>query len=99
MSASPYWVQLMADVIGRRVHLSPRGELTSRGTAILALRALGAWSTLADEPLAAEDVYEPDPSRAPVYQAALERQHRLYETLVGVDPEIGPALAGAVRGR
>jgi gluconokinase len=99
MSASPYWVQLMADVLGRRIQLSRHEELTSRGSAILALRALGAWATLEDEPLTAEDAYEPDPARAPVYQAALERQHRLYESVVGVDPEFGPALAAAVRGQ
>jgi gluconokinase len=96
MSASPYWVQLMADAIGRRVHLSRREELTSRGAAILALRGLSLWRTLADEALAAEDVYEPDPARAPVYQAAMERQHRLYEKVFGLDPDIGPALVAAV---
>jgi hypothetical protein len=31
-----------------------------------------------------------------VYQAAIERQHRLYETVIGVDPDIGPALTAAV---
>jgi gluconokinase len=96
MSASPYWVQLMANVIGRRVHLSRSEELTSRGAAILALRGLSLWKTLADERLDAEDVFEPDASRAPVYQAAIERQHRLYEKVIGVDPDIGPALAAAV---
>jgi len=99
MSASPYWVQLMANVIGRRVHLSRSEELTSRGAAILALRGLGAWKTLADERLEAEDVFEPDASGAPVYQAAIERQHRLYEKVIGIDPDIGPALAAAVRGK
>ena len=96
MSASPYWVQLIASAIGRRVHLSRSDELTSRGAAILALRALSLWRTLADEALGTEDVYEPDPARAPVYQAALERQHHLYEKMLGVDPAIGPALAAAV---
>jgi gluconokinase len=98
MSASPYWVQLLADVIGRRVRLSGRSELTSRGAAILALRALGAWRTLADEALETEEVFEPHPDLAPVYQAAIERQHRLYESLLGVDPQIGPALSAAVNG-
>jgi len=98
MSASPYWVQLMADVLGRPVHLSRRTELTSRGTAILALRALGLWTSFEDEPLEVERVHHPDPSRAALYQAGLERQHRLYETLVGVDPEIAPALRSAVAG-
>lgn len=98
MSGSPFWVQLMADVLGRRVRLSESAELTSRGTAILALRALGLWQTLADEPLETEHVFEPDHGLADRYQAAIERQHRLYESTVGVDPEIGPGLAAAVRG-
>jgi gluconokinase len=97
MKASPYWVQLMADVIGRRVRLSRGTELTSRGTAILALRALGRWASLDEEPLGLEDVYEPDPAPAPVYQAAIERQHRLYDTLIGHDAEIGASLAAALR--
>jgi len=99
MSASRYWVQLMANVIGRRVHLSRSEELTSRGAAILALRGLSQWKTLADESLDAEHVFEPDPSRASVYQAAIERQHRLYEKVLGLDPDIGPALAAAVHRR
>jgi gluconokinase len=99
MSASPYWVQLMANAIGRRVRLSRSVELTSRGAAILALRSLGLWRTLADEAAETEDVYEPVPALAPVYQAGLERQHALYTRTLGVDPDIGPALAAAVLGR
>ena len=64
MSSSPYWVQLMADVLQRPVDLCREVELTSRGTAILALRALGRWATLEDVPLPAGHVYEPDPRRA-----------------------------------
>jgi gluconokinase len=97
LTASPYWIQVMADVLGRRIRISHRHELTSRGTAILALRALGAWKTLDEEPLATETVFEPDLSRAGVYQDALERQHRLYESVFGVDPDIGPTLSAAVR--
>jgi gluconokinase len=98
MSASPYWIQVMADALGRRVRLSSTAEMTSRGAAILALRALGTWRTLSDEPVATEEVFEPVAERAPLYQAGLERQHRLYETVLGVDPDIGPVLAAAVRG-
>lgn len=98
MSASPYWVQLMASAIGRRVRLSRSGELTSRGAAILALRSLGLWRTLADEVAQTEDVYDPVPAFGPVYQAGLERQHELYTKTLGADPDIGPALAAAVHG-
>jgi gluconokinase len=99
MSASPYWLQTIANAIGRRVRLSRSVELTSRGAAVLALRGLGAWKTLADEAAATEDVFEPDPALSAVYQAGLRRQHELYTRLLGVDPDIGPALAAAVTGR
>jgi sugar (pentulose or hexulose) kinase len=97
LTASPYWIQTLADVLQRRIRLSRAEEATSRGTAILALRALGAWKTLEDEPIALDPALEPDPARADIYQAALERQHRVYESLFGVDPDIGPTLAAAVR--
>jgi gluconokinase len=97
MSRSPYWAQLMADVIGHRVRLSRETELTSRGTAILALRALGVWGGLDDERLEAAAVHEPDPTRVAVYQAALERQHRLYDALIGHEAEIGASLSAALR--
>ncbi|HVR70097.1 MAG TPA: gluconokinase [Vicinamibacteria bacterium] len=82
MSRSRYWVQLMADVLQRPVGLCRARELTSRGTAVLALRALGAWTTLEDVPVAQADAYEPDTARAAVYAAAMDRQHALYEALV-----------------
>ncbi len=83
MSQSPYWVQLMADVLQQPVLLSHETELTSRGTAILALRALGLWSTLEDVPLKAAESYEPDVRKGAVYQAAMARQKELYAALVG----------------
>jgi gluconokinase len=92
MSRSPYWVQLMADVLQRPVVLCRARELTSRGTAILALRALGAWSSLEEVPLAQGDVYEPDHGRGAVYAAAMQRQHGLYEALIGHEHETARGL-------
>jgi sugar (pentulose or hexulose) kinase len=88
----------MAHVLGHRVRLSDRTELTSRGAAIAALRAASLWESWRDEALDCRSSFDPDPGRAEVYQAALERQHRLYASVIGVDPEIGPSLAGAVAG-
>lgn len=88
LTASPAWVQMMADVLQHRVLLSSEPELTSRGTAILALRALGAWSTLDQVALPALQSCAPDPARAGAYRAAMARQQRLYETLIA-----GEALA------
>jgi gluconokinase len=97
MSQSPYWVQLMADVLQQPVLLSRESELTSRGAAIVALRALGRWSTLEDVPLEPEESCQPDPRRGAIYRAAMTRQHELYDTLIGHDAEVGERLAPAVR--
>ncbi len=97
MSRSRYWVQLMADVLQRPVALLRARELTSRGTAVLALRALGAWTTLEDVPVPREDARVPRADRALVYAAALERQRGLYETLIETDSET--ALRFGSRGR
>jgi gluconokinase len=86
LTASPAWVQIMADVLQHRVLVSHEAELTSRGTAILALRALGAWSSLEDVPLAELRSCAPDPARAGAYDRAIDRQQRLYETLIARAP-------------
>lgn len=98
MSRSPYWVQLMADVLQKPVRLSRETELTSRGAAILALRGLGEWSSLDDVPLDLSERFEPDRARGAVYRAAMDRQHRLYDTLLGHGAEIGPRMSAARRG-
>jgi gluconokinase len=82
LTASPAWVQMMSDVLQHRVLLSHEPELTSRGTAILALRGLGAWSSLDEVDLPLEEACLPDPARAVVYGRAMDRQQRLYETLI-----------------
>jgi gluconokinase len=82
LTASPAWVQMMSDVLQHRVILSDEPELTSRGTAILALRALGAWASLDEVELPLEEACLPDPARAEVYGRAMDRQQRLYETLI-----------------
>jgi gluconokinase len=88
LTASPAWVQMMADVLHHRVALSHEPELTSRGTAILALRALGAWSSLDQVALPTLESCAPDPARAGAYRRAMDRQQRLYEVLIA-----GEALA------
>lgn len=80
---SPAWVQIFADVLGRPVVTSAEPEATSRGAAILALRALGALASLEDAPAADGPVYEPDMARHAIYQAAIARQQWLYDRLIG----------------
>ena len=82
LKASKYWLQVMADVLQRPITTSPESEDTSRGTAILALNALGAWSSLTDVPAEIDGVVQPDATKAAVYRAARERQKDLYACLV-----------------
>jgi gluconokinase len=100
LTASPAWVQMMADVLQHRVLLSHEPELTSRGTAILALRGLRAWSSLDDVALPVLEPCAPDPARAGVYRRAMERQGRLYDALISRDeraraPAVGRAAPAA----
>jgi gluconokinase len=99
ITRSRYWSQTMADVLGQPIGLSREEELTSRGTAILAWRALGEWRGLEDVPLRPEETYEPDASRSAVYQRAIERQHALYDQLIGHEAEIRSSVEAAARRR
>jgi gluconokinase len=86
LAQSPYWTQLMADVLGQPVLVTREPELTSRGTAILAWRGLGVWTSLEEVALKLRRAGAADPRRSHVYQAAIERQQRLYERIVGDAP-------------
>ena len=83
LARSPYWVQLMADVLDHPVLVSREPELTSRGTAILAWRGLGEWATLDQVPLKLPRACVPDARRPEVYRAAIERQRDLYDRVIG----------------
>lgn len=81
--ASPAWMQIVADVLGRPVTASAEEEATSRGAALLALEALGAIPALEDVPAALGATYTPDAERHTTYRAAIARQRRLYEQIIG----------------
>ena len=83
LARSPYWVQLMADVLEHPVLVSREPELTSRGTAILAWRGLGQWGSLDEVALKLPRARVPDARRAEVYRAAIERQNHLYDRVIG----------------
>lgn len=77
------WVQIMADVLGAPVTASCEEEASSRGAALLALRALGAISSFDDVPASLGQVYTPDVKHHEVYVVAMQRQAEMYEALVG----------------
>ena len=79
--ASPAWMQICADAIGKPVAASRAGEASSRGAAILALEHLGVVD---GDRLKAEvsRTYEPNPAARGTYRRLAQRQRRLYEFLV-----------------
>ena len=81
---NPLWLQATVDALGRPVHLSREGNLTTLGAAICAAHALGLYPDLAaaSQKLAAEgERIEPDQARAHWYAETLDRYHELTETL------------------
>lgn len=80
--ASPAWLQIMADVLGRPVTALAEPEATSRGVALLVLKALGVIAHLDELPASTGETYLPDPDCHTRYREAVERQQRLYEALI-----------------
>jgi gluconokinase len=80
---SPAWIQIMADSLGRAVHVSTEAEASSRGASLLTAETLG----LLEQPLErmtpdVARVVEPITEHTRRYQAAAERQQRLYDLLI-----------------
>ncbi|MGE4297370.1 MAG: gluconokinase [Desulfovibrionaceae bacterium] len=82
VAASPPWMRIIADVLGREVAVAAIPEASARGAALLALENLGAVPDLAAVPVAYREAYRPDPARHAVYRAAMARQAALYGLLV-----------------
>jgi len=81
LRSSPTWVQILADVLGRRVMLSELSEASMRGAALLALEAAGKIETIEAFSMPVETVFEPNTAHQAVYQQGLERQERTYKKL------------------
>jgi gluconokinase len=72
----------MADTLGRPVTLSGVREASSRGAALIALEALGGPEIeAARAPLG--ETFKPDQGRHEIYRNALDRQRRLYDSVLG----------------
>ena len=79
----PSWAQLIADAVGLPVAVSAEAETTSRGVALLALRAIGELADLGQLAPSLEPAFKPDPERHAMHRAARARQAELYGQLVG----------------
>ena len=81
--SSPAWLQILADVLGRRVTACAEPEVTGRGTALLAFESLGLVPNLAEVPPKMGKSYDPDPARRRRHLEAMERHLDLYRRLDG----------------
>lgn len=81
--ASPAWCQILSDVLGRPIRLSPQVEASSRGAALLGLEALGVITSLSTQPTGGGRTFNPNPRRHEEYGEARTRQSRLYDQIVG----------------
>ena len=79
---SPGWVQILADVLGRRVLLSNVEEASARGAAMLALWKLGLVPSLETFLPAQGSEFSPNPHNYEIYRHAMQRQQKLYEMMV-----------------
>ncbi|MGH9928359.1 MAG: gluconokinase [Pyrinomonadaceae bacterium] len=85
LRSSPTWIQILADVLGRRVLVSELSEASLRGAALLALEATGKIQTIEQSFVAfsesVETAFEPNMTHHAIYQEGLERQQRIYKKL------------------
>jgi gluconokinase len=78
---SRVWTQMMADTLCHTVIQCLEPEATSRGAALMALERIGAIPSINDPAPKLGARITPDASKQELYQAALERQRRLYRKL------------------
>jgi gluconokinase len=81
LRSSPAWMQILTDVLGRRVVVSELSEASMRGAALLALEAAGKIQSIEEFSMPVEMVFEPNILHHAVYRDALDRQQRLYKKM------------------
>ena len=86
LASSPAWLQVVADALGRPLTHSAVPEASARGSALLALEALGALSDIAAAPDFLGDTVQPNGTRYETYRRAIVRQQALYGRLVASKP-------------
>lgn len=79
--SSKYLLQMLSDVLGMKVGVSNVQEDTGRGTAILALNAMGLSNSFNDFEFDISENYEPNEKKMIIYQNAMERQEELYSKI------------------
>ena len=82
MIKSAVWIQILADVLGRRIVRSPWKEASGRGAAMDALVAAGVVSSMEEIPAQPVEPVEPNLARHAKYREARERARDLYRRTI-----------------
>ncbi len=79
---SQVWTQMMADVIGVPVAASAVQEASSRGAAMLALKAFGMIAGFDPTSTPLGEVFEPNAGKRELYLRGRIRQEKFYDLLI-----------------
>ncbi len=77
----PGWIGMLSDVLGVPVTASGESEASSKGVAMLVLRALGIIHDFSEVPTSLAETYRPNMANHKIYRRAMERQQRMYAAL------------------
>jgi gluconokinase len=80
--SSPAWMQIMADALQMPLVGSVEQGTTTRGIAVMALKALGVIERYDSLPVPRLERYSPDPDSVAAHQRALAAHEALYDILV-----------------
>jgi gluconokinase len=80
-TASALWVQLVADVLQRELHLQEEGDASAMGAVLLGFQALGQKVTFA---AGEEKVFKPSTEHKDIYSEGYARHGKVYQALKGL---------------
>jgi len=95
-SRSPFWCQLLADVLQRPVVLAGQDEATCLGAAMLAAAGAGVHASIEAASAAMSGLgrrFEPNTDAAAVFDPLYEGYRAVYPALAPVFPQLGRAAA------
>jgi len=80
---SEFWVQLLADVYGKKVVITETVESSAYGAVLVGWQALGILDSWSQAPALTQtaQTFEPDASRHALYQQQFKKYVRLYEAV------------------
>jgi xylulokinase len=94
---SPFWLQLKADILRKRIVVPAVTEASLLGAALLAGVGAGVFrdlETAVDRCVAERALYEPDPRLAPVYERMFAIYRDVYPAVIGLNERLSRVAQG-----